>query len=76
MSRKEDETVTKLLLLGAGQSGKSTFFKQMKNLYTQSKWTPAELSMKKSDIYRNVISSLRTLITETIDPSTTGCDTS
>ena len=72
MSRKEDETVTKLLLLGAGQSGKSTFFKQMKNLYTQSKWTPAELSMKKSDIYRNIISSLRTLITETIDPSSTG----
>eukprot|EP00943_MAST-04B_sp_MAST-4B-sp1_P005075 g5075.t1 len=68
-NRKDDETVTKLLLLGAGQSGKSTFFKQMKQLYTTSSWTPSEMASKKSDIYRNVITSMRTLITETIEPS-------
>jgi GTPase SAR1 family protein len=67
-NRKNEETVTKLLLLGAGQSGKSTFFKQMKQLYTQSSWTDSELASKKMDIYRNIITSMRTLITETIEP--------
>ena len=41
----------------------------MKQLYTQSSWTDSELASKKMDIYRNVITSMRTLITETIEPS-------
>lgn len=39
-----DSRVIKLLLLGAGESGKSTLFKQMKKLYGVG-WDTRELMM-------------------------------
>ncbi len=57
------EDAKKLLLLGAGQSGKSTLFKQMKILYGEKKEFPQEeLESYRSIIVSNVISSMQTLI--------------
>jgi len=55
----------KLLLLGAGESGKSTIFKQMKLLYGVNKgFTDSELSKAALTIYSNVISDIQEVITQ------------
>ena len=59
-ARIEQETV-KLLILGAGESGKSTLFKQMKVLYG----TPPTTSEKKgmiNVIHCNVIQSMQIML--------------
>lgn len=53
----------KLLLLGAGESGKSTIFKQFKILYSVEKgYTSKEREQTKPYIYGNIFSNLRTVI--------------
>jgi GTPase SAR1 family protein len=50
---------TKMLLLGPGESGKSTLFKQMKILAREGGYSETELSKYKSNIYTNCISQMR-----------------
>ncbi|KAL6083201.1 hypothetical protein STEG23_010541 [Scotinomys teguina] len=57
---KEAKTV-KLLLLGAGESGKSTIVKQMKIIH-QDGYTPEECLEFKSVIYGNVLQSILAII--------------
>jgi len=59
--RKLDKEV-KLLLLGAGESGKSTIAKQMKIIHLEGFTTDEKLSYK-NIIYNNIIGSMKTLIT-------------
>jgi len=55
-----DQQINKLLLLGAGESGKSTLFKQMITIYGKG-YPEAERKTFTSIIYNNVISSMKTL---------------
>jgi len=59
--KKKFESEIKLLLLGAGESGKSTIAKQMKILHLDG-YTDDEKKSFKSIIFNNVIGSMRTLI--------------
>lgn len=58
---ENDSTRIKLLLLGAGESGKSTVFKQMKLLYGVG-YTEEDKRSKTPVIYNNVILGMKTLI--------------
>jgi len=58
--KKLDEEV-KLLLLGAGESGKSTIAKQMKILHLEG-FSKEERATYKSIIYNNVLSSMKALV--------------
>jgi len=63
-SKQEEDSKIKLLLLGAGESGKSTIFKQMRVLYG------AALSVEEKQVitpivYTNTISSMKILVNET-----------
>ncbi|KAJ3380808.1 Guanine nucleotide-binding protein G(o) subunit alpha [Lobulomyces angularis] len=63
--RKESnakEKISKLLLLGPGDSGKSTFNKQMRILYGE-KFTEAEKEHYKKSIYENIIKTIQDIIT-------------
>lgn len=51
----------KLLLLGAGESGKSTIFRQMKIIH-QNGFNKEEFQMYRDVIYNNVVTSMKTLI--------------
>ena len=51
----------KILLLGAGESGKSTFVKQMKILHKDG-FTDQELAMYRRDLLNNVIEYIKMLI--------------
>lgn len=62
-NRKEQEKI-KLLLLGAGESGKSTIFKQMKVLYGVA-WTEAERATMTPVVYNNTITSMKILVEHT-----------
>jgi len=55
----------KLLLLGAGQAGKSTIFKQVKVIY-ESGFDQKEREAYKGAIMANVIEGIKTLIQETL----------
>ena len=52
----------KLLLLGTGEAGKSTFVKQMKILHGIG-FTEKEREAFKQDVLNNVVDGLQTLIT-------------
>jgi len=53
----------KFLLLGAGESGKSTLFKQMKILFSeQHGFTPAELQAGVKVVYTNIMSNFKILL--------------
>ncbi|KAN0040598.1 hypothetical protein ACTA71_008936 [Dictyostelium dimigraforme] len=54
--------ITQLLLLGAGESGKSTIFKQLKILQENGNWTTKELQEFSNTIYINIITQLQVLI--------------
>jgi len=56
-----DSEKVKLLLLGAGESGKSTVFKQMRVLYGQ-KETAAERMEYRPVIHNNVLTAMKTLL--------------
>uniref|UniRef100_A0A6B2L941 Uncharacterized protein n=1 Tax=Arcella intermedia TaxID=1963864 RepID=A0A6B2L941_9EUKA len=59
--KKNQQVLVKLLLLGAGESGKSTIAKQVKLIHLKG-FTDAEIMNYKSTIYANVITSLQALI--------------
>eukprot|EP00954_Amorphochlora_amoebiformis_P008012 620959-Amorphochlora_amoeboformis.AAC.3 len=58
---QSQEEIHKLLLLGAGQSGKSTLFKQMISLYGDG-FSESERESYRPIIFGNVISSMQTLV--------------
>eukprot|EP00953_Heterococcus_sp_UTEX-ZZ885_P021544 12013-Heterococcus_DN1.PRE.1 len=59
--RKDQETI-KLLLLGAGESGKSTIFKQMKILHGVI--SEEDKRLLTPIVYQNTVSSMKILITQ------------
>jgi len=59
--RKKISTEVKLLLLGAGESGKSTIAKQMKIIHLHG-FTADERLTYKSIIYNNVVASMKALV--------------
>jgi len=56
-----DQQINKLLLLGAGESGKSTLFKQMIQIYGKG-FPESERKGFTSIIYNNIITSMKTLV--------------
>jgi len=60
VGKDKDVQVIKMLLLGAGQSGKSTLFKQMIQIYG-SGFTQEDKKLYKGVINENVIYSIQTL---------------
>jgi len=63
VSKQEEENkVIKLLLLGTGESGKSTIFKQMQILYVEEGFTDYEKSTFRHVIRRNVVEAMQTLL--------------
>jgi GTPase SAR1 family protein len=60
-SQQEDGKILKLLLLGTGESGKSTIFKQMQILY-QEGFSDLEKTTFKHVIRRNCVEAMQTLI--------------
>jgi len=58
---KDDEKIIKLLLLGAGESGKSTIFKQMK-VINKNGYSDAEKKTFISIVHSNTIVSLKALL--------------
>jgi len=60
-ARSEDDRVIKMLLLGAGESGKSTIFKQMK-IINQSGYTPEERAAHTSIVQSNAVTSMQMLL--------------
>mmetsp|Transcript_16192 Transcript_16192/g.28725 ORF Transcript_16192/g.28725 Transcript_16192/m.28725 type:complete len:386 (+) Transcript_16192:185-1342(+) len=71
MNRKDFDTENKrikLLLLGAGESGKSTIFKQLRLLYgKEKKFSDSEMKKALQTIYSNVISDFQTLIQKSVE---------
>lgn len=63
-ANSEDQQINKLLLLGAGESGKSTLFKQMITIYGKG-YPEDERRTFVSIIYNNIITSMKTLIQQT-----------
>lgn len=61
-SAKEEDTYHKLLLLGAGESGKSTFFKQVQQLYGRGFHSEADRRPYLPPIHSNVIDSIKKLV--------------
>lgn len=59
--KKKLDSEIKLLLLGAGESGKSTIFKQMKIIHEDG-FNEEERRLFKDVIYGNILSSIRVLI--------------
>ena len=58
---QEDNQVKKLLLLGAGESGKSTLFKQMISIYGDG-FTPEELKAHRKVVHNNTLNHIRILV--------------
>jgi GTPase SAR1 family protein len=63
---KLDEEKIKLLLLGAGESGKSTVFKQMKVIYGDQ-YTDQERRLLKPTIYSNIIIAMKILMDQVVN---------
>ena len=63
-AKQEDEKI-KLLLLGAGESGKSTIFKQMKLIYG-NQYTDAEKKQQIPTIYSNILQAIKVLVEHAI----------
>eukprot|EP00096_Caligus_rogercresseyi_P016386 TRINITY_DN902_c0_g3_i2.p1 TRINITY_DN902_c0_g3~~TRINITY_DN902_c0_g3_i2.p1 ORF type:complete len:408 (+),score=170.90 TRINITY_DN902_c0_g3_i2:446-1669(+) len=60
----------RLLLLGAGESGKSTLVKQMRILHEETPFTEEEKKQKKEEIKNNVKESIKTILSAmpTLEP--------
>lgn len=62
-----DQSKNKLLLLGAGESGKSTLFKQMVTLYGKG-YSQEDLKEATNLVYGNIITTIKTLCRESTKP--------
>jgi len=61
-SQNKDSEVLKILLLGAGESGRSTIFKQMKILYGNETMTQVERNIAKQIIHNNIMTTIQTIL--------------
>eukprot|EP01098_Paradermamoeba_levis_P003533 TRINITY_DN1592_c0_g2_i3.p1 TRINITY_DN1592_c0_g2~~TRINITY_DN1592_c0_g2_i3.p1 ORF type:complete len:344 (-),score=117.73 TRINITY_DN1592_c0_g2_i3:674-1705(-) len=61
--RKQRQDDVKILLLGTGESGKSTFFKQMKILSEDNNFTSDQLAEYIPAIQANLVTQMKVLIT-------------
>lgn len=59
---REQKKEVKILLLGPGESGKSTFFKQMKIIQQNGGYTQEELSPYKSVVWGNCITQIKVIL--------------
>ncbi|WKY10671.1 hypothetical protein Q1695_002774 [Nippostrongylus brasiliensis] len=59
--KRAGSSIVKLLLLGAGECGKSTVLKQMQILHSNG-FTEEEINEKKAIVYNNVTSSMCTIL--------------
>jgi len=59
--KEEKKWISKILLLGAGESGKSTFFKQMRVKYGEG-FSRENLKAMRGVIHANVIKNIKTMI--------------
>ena len=60
--QKEENKIVKLLVLGTGESGKSTVFKQMSRCVGSTGYTESELKQFRWIIHRNIIDAIKALI--------------
>ncbi|ETO17177.1 hypothetical protein RFI_20151 [Reticulomyxa filosa] len=60
-SHQKEKQTKKLLLLGAGESGKSTLFRQMVSLYGKG-YSESERRMFKGVIFQNIINAIKMLL--------------
>jgi GTPase SAR1 family protein len=60
VAHQDEQQINKLLLLGAGESGKSTLFKQMINIYGKG-FSEEERREYITIVYSNVIGAMKTL---------------
>jgi len=65
-ARRDDAAVNKLLLLGAGESGKSTLFKQMVTIYGKG-FSEKDRKTFVSIIYRNTVASIEELCKQSLE---------
>merc|ERR1711936_780829 len=69
--KKKMQNVVKILLLGCGEAGKSTFIKQMKILHGEEKeqvWSEEDLKGARRDILSNAVECLQLLLEEVQKP--------
>ncbi|CAJ0589867.1 unnamed protein product [Cylicocyclus nassatus] len=59
--KRAGSSIVKLLLLGAGECGKSTVLKQMQILHSNG-FTEEEINEKKAIVYNNVVTSMCTIL--------------
>jgi len=59
---KRFKLISRLLLLGPGESGKSTIFKQMKILYSNKEALESERKYKVNAVFTNIINNMRALV--------------
>ncbi|KJH48445.1 g-protein alpha subunit [Dictyocaulus viviparus] len=59
--KRAGSSIVKLLLLGAGECGKSTVLKQMQILHSNG-FTEEEINEKKAIVYSNITASICTIL--------------
>jgi GTPase SAR1 family protein len=66
-SAKQEATVQKLLLLGAGGSGKSTFFKQLRLIHGKGINKTEIENTYRDVVYSNVLNGMQTLVEKSLE---------
>merc|ERR1719410_75099 len=64
---KQEATVQKLLLLGAGGSGKSTFFKQLRLIHGKGIKSTEIENTYRDVVYSNVLNGMQTLVEKSLE---------
>jgi len=64
---KKDQAIHKLLLLGAGESGKSTLFKQLMTIYGPG-FSEEDRRSYKSAVHSNIMANIKTLVEQSDNP--------
>jgi GTPase SAR1 family protein len=64
---KRDQSIHKLLLLGAGESGKSTLFKQLMTIYG-SGFSEEDRKSYRSAVHSNIMANIKTLVEQSDNP--------